>query len=64
LFPFFSGRDGDDDIYVMNADGSGPANLSNNPAGDYAPDWGTLPQPTEPQPPVGYTALVPVIMGK
>src|SRR5437870_3508530 len=32
----FSGYDG---IYVMNADGSGLRNLTNNPASDFAPAW-------------------------
>jgi Tol biopolymer transport system component len=26
-------------IYVMNADGSGQTNISNNPADDFGPDW-------------------------
>ena len=37
---FVSGRDGNSEIYVMNADGSGVANLTNDPGLDYfAPSW-------------------------
>jgi hypothetical protein len=37
---FESTRDGDGEIYVMNADGSGPTNLTNNPgATDAIPMW-------------------------
>jgi TolB protein len=36
---FTSYRDGNFDIYVMNADGSGQTNISNNPADDFGPDW-------------------------
>ena len=34
-----SDRDGNAEIYVMDADGSNPINLTNNPALDNAPDW-------------------------
>jgi Tol biopolymer transport system component len=36
---FFSGRDGNYEIYVMNADGSGAINLTNNPGSDVMPAW-------------------------
>ena len=36
---FISGRDGNDEIYVMKSDGSGQANLTNNARGDYFPAW-------------------------
>jgi len=36
---FASNRDGNDEIYVMNADGSELKNLTNNPAIDYNPAW-------------------------
>src|SRR2546421_241892 len=39
---FTSERDGDQEVYVMNADGSAPLNLSNNAVGlgnDWAPAW-------------------------
>jgi WD40 repeat protein len=36
---FFSDRDGNREIYVMNADGSEQINLTNNPAADEAPVW-------------------------
>jgi hypothetical protein len=45
---FSSARDGNDEIYVMNAeDGSGQTRLTNNPASDAYPDWGTT-ESTEP----------------
>ena len=34
---FSSDRDANYEIYVMNADGSGQTNLTNNPAGDGPP---------------------------
>ena len=37
---FTSTRDGNDEIYSMNADGTGPARLTNNSAQDTYPDWG------------------------
>ena len=36
---FSSDRDGNNEIYVMNADGSGQTNLTNNPANDGSPAW-------------------------
>ena len=36
---FMSDRDGNGEIYVMNADGSGQTNLTNNPAYDDEPAW-------------------------
>jgi Tol biopolymer transport system component len=36
---FKSHRDGNDEIYVMNADGSGQTNLTKNSANDRAPAW-------------------------
>lgn len=36
---FASTRDGSFDIYVMNADGTNPVNLTNNPAADGEPAW-------------------------
>ena len=36
---FVSGRDGNPEIYVMNADGSNARRLTNHPAGDVAPTW-------------------------
>ena len=36
---FASDRDGNPEIYVMNADGTSQTNLTNNPSGDYMPDW-------------------------
>jgi WD40-like Beta Propeller Repeat len=47
---FASFRDGNYEIYVMNADdGTGQTRLTNNPASDIRPDWGTAPA-TEPEP--------------
>jgi Tol biopolymer transport system component len=36
---FVSDRDGNQEIYVMNADGSGVTRLTNNPAEDHSPVW-------------------------
>jgi hypothetical protein len=36
---FVSDRDGDNEIYVMNADGSGQTNLTNDNANDWGPAW-------------------------
>ncbi len=36
---FMSKRDGNDEIYVMNADGTNQINLTNNPALDANPSW-------------------------
>jgi Tol biopolymer transport system component len=36
---FTSNRDGNDEIYVMNADGTGATRLTDNPASDYQPAW-------------------------
>ena len=36
---FRSDRDGNDEIYVMNGDGSGQTNLTNNPSDDDLPAW-------------------------
>ncbi|MBA2493129.1 MAG: cadherin-like domain-containing protein [Acidobacteria bacterium] len=37
---FTSTRDGNGEIYVMNADGTNQTNVSNNPAEDFEPSWG------------------------
>ena len=34
-----SDRDGNEEVYVMNPDGSGPVNLTNNPAIDLQPTF-------------------------
>ena len=36
---FASNRDGNWEIYVMNADGSNQVNLTNNPTADRYPTW-------------------------
>jgi Tol biopolymer transport system component len=36
---FFTDRDGNFEIYKMNADGSGPTRLTSNPTYDEAPEW-------------------------
>jgi Tol biopolymer transport system component len=36
---FASDRDGNIEVYVMNDDGSGQINLTNNPAEDFVPAW-------------------------
>ena len=43
---FRSNRDGNNEIYVMDADGSNPLNLTNHPAFDANPSW----SPTPPRP--------------
>jgi len=40
---FVTERDGNREIYVMNSDGSGQTNISNDPNFDNTPDWGTAP---------------------
>jgi Tol biopolymer transport system component len=39
LIAFYSERDGNAEIYVMNADGSGQTRLTDNAADDMSPDW-------------------------
>ena len=39
---FVSDRDGNDNIYIMNADGSGVVRLTRNTSDDWAPSW-TMP---------------------
>lgn len=41
MIAFWSSRSGDNEIYVMNADGSGVVNVSNSPGPDENPSWGT-----------------------
>ncbi|MDE0427609.1 MAG: hypothetical protein OXN25_22370 [Candidatus Poribacteria bacterium] len=36
---FQSNRDGNDDIYLMNPDGSQQINLTRHPSGDFSPIW-------------------------
>ncbi len=36
---FWSDRDGNGEVYVMNADGSNPTNLTNDPGSDWWPVW-------------------------
>jgi Tol biopolymer transport system component len=36
---FASNRDGNLEIYIMNADGNKPTNLTNDLADDASPDW-------------------------
>ena len=38
---FFSARDGNNEIYVMDPDGSRPLRITNNPASDVNPDIST-----------------------
>lgn len=44
FFDFDSNRDGNAEIYVMNADGSNEVNVSNNPAQDFSPAWQPVPK--------------------
>ena len=36
---FHTNRDGNFEIYEMRTDGTNPVNLTNDPAGDFTPDW-------------------------
>jgi len=36
---FTSNRDRNAEVYVMNADGTGQTNLSNDPGKDFTPAW-------------------------
>ena len=36
---FVSDRDGNSEIYVMDANGKNQRRLTNNPASDYSPSW-------------------------
>src|SRR5947207_9164140 len=36
---FSTNRDGNNEVYVMNADGSGAVDLTNDPASDTSPSW-------------------------
>jgi Tol biopolymer transport system component len=39
MFAFQTNRDGNWEIYIMATDGSGLANLTNDPADDQVPFW-------------------------
>lgn len=39
---FHTNRDGNFEVYKMRADGTRPGNLTNDPAGDFTPDWQPL----------------------
>ena len=41
---FTSTRDVNQEVYVMNADGTSQINLSNSDRADYAPNWQLIPQ--------------------
>src|SRR5207302_930733 len=40
---FISTRDGNPEVYVMNADGTGQTRITNNPADEERPDWHPFP---------------------
>jgi len=42
---FVSDQDGPLNIYTMRADGTKPVNLTDDPAGDFTPDWQPLQEP-------------------
>jgi Tol biopolymer transport system component len=46
----------DDEIWTMNADGSGLVQLTNNNADDFDPDWQRIPPPPPPAPPAAPVA--------
>ena len=39
---FNSNRDGNFEVYVVNRSGTEPLNLTDDPAGDFTPDWQPL----------------------
>jgi TolB protein len=39
---FVSNREGNKDVYIMNADGSEVINLTNHPADDWHPSWSPM----------------------
>jgi len=43
MVAFVSDRDGDEEIYVMNADGSRQTQLTNNSASEGFPTWWLVP---------------------
>lgn len=45
---FVPERDWNKEIYVMDADGNNPRNLTNHPAPDYQPDWFNIGYPVSP----------------
>ncbi|MBK7969817.1 MAG: PD40 domain-containing protein [Bacteroidetes bacterium] len=36
---FYTNRDGNDEIYIMDADGKNQLNISNHASNDYLPSW-------------------------
>ena len=42
LIAFETDRDGNDEIYIMDPNGSRPKRLTNNPASDQNPAWGSV----------------------
>ena len=47
---FATVRDGNEEIYTMNADGTNPVRLTNNTVTDFAPEWQPIPINTYPRP--------------
>ena len=39
MIAFYSGRDGNNEIYIMDSDGNNPRRLTNNPVDDVDPAW-------------------------
>lgn len=56
---FTSGRDGNREIYMMNADGSGVTRLTEHPANDWHPAWS--PVAVEIKAPVGGAVVTPTV---
>ena len=42
---FVTDRDGNDEIYIINVDGSAARNLTQNPADDWDPAWSPVEDP-------------------
>jgi Tol biopolymer transport system component len=51
----------DDEIWVMNADGSSPTQLTNNDVNDINPDWQRIPPPPAPPAPPAAPAAAPKV---
>jgi len=58
------GPTGDNEIYVMNADGSSPVDLTNSPANESDPDWQPLPGTPPAAPGPDRLCKIPNLLGQ